>query len=88
MRTSRQHPVITPRLLTKTQAAQYVNINVTSFDKLCPVRPVRLGRGASLLRFDIAALDRWIDSLGAPAAFDPEAALALIGRPKGPAPQA
>jgi hypothetical protein len=54
---------IAPRLLTKEQASTYCGICATTFEAVCPVSPIALGDGARMKRWDIAALDRWIDSL-------------------------
>lgn len=52
-----------PRLLTRAAAAEYCAIGVTAFNAVCPVRPIALGRGKRMERFDSHALDLWIDSL-------------------------
>lgn len=52
-----------PRLLTKHQAAAYCGLSSPTFCERCPVEPVALGEGERLKRWDIRALDRWIDSL-------------------------
>jgi hypothetical protein len=52
-----------PRLLTKAQAAAYCGVSVGSFSTLCPLRPIALGNDKRLERFDIVALNQWIDSL-------------------------
>jgi hypothetical protein len=50
-------------LLTKQEAAAYLGVCAATFDKLSPVTPIALGEGDRLLRFDMRALDRFIDSL-------------------------
>jgi hypothetical protein len=55
--------IVTPRLLTRAQAAAYCGVCVATFSTLCPVQPVTLGQGKRLHRFDIVALDKWIDQL-------------------------
>lgn len=60
--------IITPRLLTKAQAAAYCGISVATFTTLCPVQPIALGKGKRLERFDVVALDNWIDRIGADSA--------------------
>jgi hypothetical protein len=54
---------ITPRLLTKNQAAAYCGVSVATFATLCPVRPIALGNSKRLERFDTRTLDLWIDRL-------------------------
>ena len=56
--------VITPRLLTNAQAASYCGLSIRAFATLCPVRPLALRADSRLERYDITALDEWIDRLG------------------------
>lgn len=50
-----------PRLLKRSQAAEYLGISIDTFDRICPVPPIDLDmRG---LRFDREKLDAWIDAL-------------------------
>jgi hypothetical protein len=73
VRGSRKRGNFSVRLLTKTQAAGYCGVSPATFSGLCPVPPVSLGAGKRLERYDVAALDSWIESLGsAPpdASFD------------------
>lgn len=51
------------RLLTRTQAASYCGVSVPVFNVRCPVMPVALGKSKRLERFDVCALDNWIDKL-------------------------
>lgn len=51
------------RLLTKSQAAHYCGLSVPTFGSVCPVRAIGLGVGVRMERYDIQALDGWIDSL-------------------------
>jgi hypothetical protein len=60
--------IIAPRLLTKAQAASYCGLSIRAFATLCPVRPLALGADRRLERYDIVALDEWIDRLGGPRA--------------------
>jgi hypothetical protein len=60
-----------PRLLNKRQAAAYCGISEQSFAAACPIPPVALGKGNRMTRFDLKALDKWIDSL-APSDATPE----------------
>jgi hypothetical protein len=55
------------RLLTRAQAAAYCGIGVGTFSTLCPVRPIALGADKRLERYDVVALNAWIDSLGSSA---------------------
>lgn len=53
------------RLLTKSQAAQYCGLAVSTFGGVCPVRPIALGDGARMHRYDVRDIDKWIDSFKA-----------------------
>ena len=55
---------IAPRLLTQKQAAEYCGVSSATFAALCPVTRVALGPGKRLERYDVKALDAWIDRLG------------------------
>lgn len=50
------------RLLTKGQAAQYCGLCVSTFSGVCPVRPIALGEGPRMHRYDVRDIDKWIDS--------------------------
>jgi hypothetical protein len=63
--TSNQTERLMPRLLTRAQAAAYCGVSAPTFNARCPIRPVSLGPGKRLERFDLNALDRWIDALAA-----------------------
>lgn len=52
-----------PRLLGKAQVAQYLNIPLSSVNKLVVGRVIIDGR----TRWDIAIIDRWLDELAGPA---------------------
>ena len=67
-RTSVAVPGIVPRLLTREQAALYCGVSVPTFSAHCPVRPISLGPGKRLERYDIQSLDQWITILGGGAA--------------------
>jgi hypothetical protein len=56
------------RLLSRAQAASYCGLGITTFTMLCPVRPVALGKNRRLERFDVVALDEWIDGLSSDSA--------------------
>src|SRR4051794_12905591 len=59
---------VAPRLLTQMQAAIYCGISIPTFSAHCPVRPISLGPGKRLNRYDIRSLDQWIDTLSGDAA--------------------
>lgn len=59
-----RHCTIERRLLTLKEAAHYCGVSVPMFQKHCPLRPVALGPGPRLRRFDRQNLDQWIDDLG------------------------
>ncbi|WP_028753674.1 helix-turn-helix transcriptional regulator [Rhizobium leucaenae] len=54
-----------PRLLTKSQAAQYCGLSAATFGGTCPVRPISLGVGVRMQRYDVRDIDKWIDSFKA-----------------------
>ncbi len=54
------------RLLTREQAAAYCGVSLPTFDSVCPVRPLALGAGKRLERYDVVALNEWIDRLKLP----------------------
>ncbi|SHE88784.1 hypothetical protein [Devosia limi] len=51
------------RLMSRSEAAAYCALSVPTFTAVCSVRPVPLGPGKRLERFDQADLDKWIDGL-------------------------
>ncbi len=55
---------VQPRLLTKAEAASYCGLSLSAFSTLCPVRPIALGADKRLERYDVVALDGWIERLG------------------------
>jgi hypothetical protein len=55
-------PII-PRLLARAEAAASCGVSVPIFSAQCPIRPVALGTGKRLERYDVRALDQWIDAL-------------------------
>ncbi len=63
--------VIPPRLLTRQQAAGYCGLSVPTFEATCPVRPIALGDERRLERYDMRALDAWIDGLGEGSGLEP-----------------
>jgi hypothetical protein len=54
---------IAPRLLTREQAAAYCGVSLRTFRNLCPIQPVALGTSKRLERYDLRALNQWIDTL-------------------------
>ena len=57
---------IAPRLLTRHQAAAFIGVSEPTFMVVCPIRPIALGPGKRLERYDIRALDAWIELIGSP----------------------
>lgn len=51
------------RLLTKAEAAAYCGVSSPTFDRICPVKPISFGPEVGLHRYDVVALDTWIDCL-------------------------
>lgn len=66
------------RLLTVAEAAAYCGMSEGPFSRLCPVKAISFGESEKLRRYDVVALDGWIDRLnrGDTAAVSREAALA------------
>ena len=60
----RAFPTWQRRLLTRAQAAAYCGISAATFSTRYPVRPIALGADKRLERYDIVALNEWVDSLG------------------------
>jgi len=73
---------LAPRLLTRGQAAFYCTVSVSTFEAICPVRPVALGKGKRMERYDIIAIDEWIDRLGGGGASSRQDWLATLGSTK------
>ena len=63
----RSYSSLGQRLLTRAQAAAYCGVSLGAFSTLCPVRPIALGADKRLARYDVVALNEWIDSLGSSA---------------------
>ncbi|WP_158808452.1 hypothetical protein [Beijerinckia sp. L45] len=61
---TRRVVVITPRMLTKDQAAQYCGVSAEVFFRICPVRPAAIGNSIRSLRYDVKLLDAWLDNFG------------------------
>jgi hypothetical protein len=57
-------PLPAARLLNKKQAAAYCNVALSTFDSVCPVPGIAMDRLGRVVRYDVHALDRWIDRLG------------------------
>ena len=53
---------ISPRMLTKEQAAHYCGLSVPAFIGACPPPAVSLGKTSRTHRWDIRQLDRWLDT--------------------------
>jgi hypothetical protein len=54
------------RLLTKAQAATYCGLSAATFGSVCPVRPIALGAGVRMHRYDVREIDKWIDGFKVP----------------------
>jgi len=50
------------RLLTRSEAASYMNLPETAFEDVCPVPPLEILAGEKL--WDKRELDEWIDRRG------------------------
>jgi len=62
MKQNRELPIgISPRLLTRAQAAAYCQVSVATFMMRCPVAPIKMGHSAKMLRWDVRKLDEWLD---------------------------
>jgi hypothetical protein len=61
-------PLPSRRLLNHAEAASYCGLTERVFDRTCPIIPISLAEGPRrdnrLLRYDVIALDEWIDVLG------------------------
>ena len=55
--------IITPRLLTRQQAASYCGVSVDTFNATCPVAAIAVGHGRRLERYDMVDLDEWIERM-------------------------
>ena len=77
---------LTPRLFTKTEAAHYCGLNTHTFTATCPVRPIGLGVKGDVMRYDVQALDAWIERMGKAATdeVDPMALLEALGSKRRP----
>ena len=54
---------ISPRLLTRQQAATYCGVSIGVFNTACPVQAVALSSDKRSERYDVHQLDEWIDRL-------------------------
>ncbi len=75
--------LITPRLMTRQQAASYCGMSLPTFQATCPVTPLTLGDSKRLERYDVRMLDKWIDHLsnGATPSSPQEKWLGLVEKP-------
>jgi hypothetical protein len=75
---SRVRPIPLPRsrLLTLSEAASYCSLTTSVFERTCPVMAINLspdGRDDKrLLRYDVLALNDWIDMIGGRLSGKPE----------------
>lgn len=72
------------RLLTKSQAAAYCGLSPATFGGTCPVRPISLGHGVRMQRYDVQDIDKWIDSVKATPERGNSLAMLLLNRPDRP----
>jgi hypothetical protein len=56
---------MTPRLMTKAEAAGYCRMSPAIFERVCPVRPLRFSE--RLVLFDVVDIDSWIEAYKGPA---------------------
>ncbi len=70
--------VVSPRMLTLQQAADYVGIKAGKFPALCPVSPVSLP--GSLRLYDVRDLDQWLDQVKAGGADPDDEIIALLDK--------
>jgi hypothetical protein len=72
------------RLITREEAAHYCRLGLSAFPAVCPVRPISLGNSKRLERYDIRALDEWIDKLGGKGSLSSGSNwLGLVEKPNG-----
>ena len=66
---NRRRIPLPPRLLRKGEAAGYCGVSESHWDKLVKAgaAPGPVNVGGTVERWDIRALDQWIDDLGQPA---------------------
>jgi hypothetical protein len=64
------------RLLSRSDAATYVNLPPKLFAAVCPVRPVALAEGREA--FDVRDLDAWVDGAKAGEQADLDALVARL----------
>lgn len=70
------------RLLTKSQAANYCGLSVATFSGICPVKPIALGEGVRMHRYDVRDIDKWID--GFKASIQSSLAMTLLEKLNAP----
>jgi predicted DNA-binding transcriptional regulator AlpA len=70
---------VTPRrIISRAEAAQYCGLPLKQFEMVCPCQPVVLAAGRT--GWDLADLDRWIDSVKDQRTSDTEALLERLGQ--------
>lgn len=57
------------RLVLKKEAAIYLGVSTTTFDKICPILPKTFG---TVVRYDLNEIDRWLDGAGGEFDAEPE----------------
>jgi hypothetical protein len=73
-------PLPTRRLLTAEEAAGYCGISVGTLQAHVPVSPLRLG---AAVRYDVRALDKWLDERGKSSPMTGEDWLGLLDEDHG-----
>jgi len=72
------------RLVTREEAAHYCRVGLSTFLAICPIRPISLGNSKRLERYDVRALDEWIDKLGGKGPLSSGSNwLGLVEKPNG-----
>jgi hypothetical protein len=80
MREVKNAAQIPPRLLSLSLAAAYCGVSTEMFLRACPVRSIALGPSARLRRWDLQALDRWIDGFNDNERKEPQPADAWLAK--------
>lgn len=75
---------VAPRLLTKSQAAAYCGLSVSTFGGVCPVRAIALGEGVRMHRYDVREIDAWIDSFKSERPSGTSILRELLDMPRSP----
>ena len=49
------------RLVNGKEAAEYLGLSPPTFKNLCAIKPINLGTGRKILRYDLLDIDEWIE---------------------------